>query len=137
MTPAQLRSMLSGSQARIMNPEALEVVVASVRPPPPTTPEAPRARLLWALERLARQHGWIALESYNRDGPDAGVQCILWLEVTIVAELPMGKLTETQLRWITRLRRTEAVRLGRVEVYIWREPDLPAITARLAHKGQP
>ena len=86
----------------------------------------PEEELLAHILKVARAAGWYAYHTRDSRGSQEG-----WPDVVlckdqrlIIAELKSarGTVTPAQARWLEALRQT-----GKVETYVWRPQDLPAI----------
>jgi hypothetical protein len=98
------------------------------RPRVTSSTTAALGTLLQTIQRLARQHGWEGMHTYNAHGPDTGLHIMLVRDVLLFAEVTLTKdrLSALQQRWLQALRAS-----GKAEVYIWGPEDLDAIRARI------
>lgn len=96
----------------------------------PALADLPEADFMSQVRALARRHGWLCYHTRDSRGSDCGFPDLVLVNATrvIFAELKSrsGKLTERQALWLDMLRHT-----GKVEVYLWRPGDWPAIVACL------
>lgn len=102
-------------------------------PPRPAAPQGddlPEAVLMSQVRALAQRFGYRVYHTRDSRGSDEGFPDLVLVgpERIIFAELKTrtGKLTERQAVWLDMLRHT-----GKVDVYLWRPGDWPAIVACL------
>ena len=126
MTAAQYRALFQGGTG---NARAITLPHPTKPPPPDPTVSLPEATLLVLIQDLAHAHGWLGYHTYNPDGPDQGLHCVLVRDTVLFAEVrgPQGTLTPSQREWQKAIRQTPSA-----EAYLWRPQDVAAITARLA-----
>jgi len=133
---AQLTALLS------KNPQ-LRVVGMAQSPataPAPAPKPRPEEALLAEIEDLAERYGWVGEYTWNAQGDDTGLHCMLVRPQSATSPgrllcaylLRSGqKLSAAQDRWQHLLRHS----LPGLEVYAWEARDLDVIGAILARKA--
>jgi len=98
--------------------------------------DRPEAVMLAEIQRLAKQHGWLGEHTWNAQGPNSGLQCLLVRERVVLALIlgPRQKISMAQQTWLEVLRRT-----GDVDVYCWHAgtKDQAVMQERLSRRRTP